>query len=521
MKRKIVSFIFITIGLLAIVASVFLYKYNIGGAKISTPIIPKDTVKTETPVVHDTTSFEYLKYRVEALGNSDSMRHGGFGFCLAAVDSDKVLLEFNSQQSLVPASILKTVTTGICLSKLGAGFHYSTRLQYDGAIKSGKVLDGNLFIKGSGDPSLGSSSFAGCDEEKVLNDWVRAIKNKGIDTINGAIVGDPDVFDDDMIPAGWAWEDMQSDYGIGPCGLSFHENVYDLQINGNLTKPDFKITQSVPGLKLVNNLAVNKSGGKDYVYASGGPYVTERYLKGAVSATNHAFTAQSAMPDPAYYCANALFLKLKRAGVTVRDSSTTTRRLRIQNKLAKKERITFHTTFSPSLANIVWYTNQVSQNFYAESLLRTLSLFENGYGSSPGGVNVIHDYFKRCKIDLNGFYMVDGSGVSRFDAVSARQMVELLKAYTKDSVAFDAFYNSLPIAGQSGTLSEICKGTAAEKNIRAKSGYMSRVRSYAGYVTTKSGKKLVFAMLANNHAFTVVGMRNELEKLMVLMAELD
>lgn len=523
MKKKTISLIIIAIGVAAIVSSVFFFQFQTRApGKTNASPSTKNGSSRDTKLPHDTTSFECLKYAVEKLLHSDSMRHAAFGFYLSDPDSGKVILEFNSEQSLVPASVMKIVTTGTCLNKLGPDFHYTTRLQYDGTInKATKVLEGNIYIKGSGDPTLGSTVFGESSEEKVLESWGTAIKNLGIDSVYGAIVGDADVFDEDMIPAGWAWEDMQSDYGIGPCGLSFHENVFDINVKGNRTKPDFTVTQCIPGLSLINCLGVNKNGVKDHAYASGSPYMNERYLRGAVTANDQDLVAQSAIPDPAHYCAHALYLHLKKLGIAVRDSSTTTRRLRLQNKTINKERISFHNTHSPPLASIIWHTNHVSQNFYAESLLRTLSLMETGYGSTPGGVNIVYEYFKQNGINTGGFYMVDGSGVSRFDAISVKQLVKLLEVYRKDTMNFDTFYNSLPVAGQSGTLSSICKGTAAEKNVRAKSGYMSRVRSYAGYVTTKSGRTLTFAMIANNYGYDIIGMRNQLEKLMVLMAELD
>lgn len=517
------SIVVIVIGVSAIVGSIFLYQLQTAAPRKTTSSSSiKKTSSTDTKLLHDTTALEGLRYAVEKLLASDSMRHSAFGFYLSDPDSGKVILEFNSEQSLVPASVMKIITTGTCLNKLGANFHYTTRLQYDGTInKTTKVLEGNIYIKGSGDPTLGSPVFGESNEEKVLENWATAIKNQGVDSIYGAIVGDADVFDEDMIPAGWAWEDMQSDYGIGPCGLSFHENVFDINVKGNQTKPYFTVTQCIPGLSLINCLGVNKNGVKDHAYASGSPYMNERYLKGAIAANDQDLVAQSAIPDPAHYCAHTLYLYLKKQGITVRDSSTTTRRLRLQNKTINKERVSFHNTHSPPLASIIWHTNHVSQNFYAESLLRTLSLMETGYGSTPGGVNIVYEYFKQNGINTGGFYMVDGSGVSRFDAISVKQLVKLLQVYRKDTMNFDTFYNSLPVAGQSGTLSSICKGTSAEKNVRAKSGYMSRVRSYAGYVTTKGGRTLTFAMIANNYGYDIIGMRNQLEKLMVLMAELD
>ena len=173
------------------------------------------------------------------------------------------------------------------------------------------------------------------------------------------------------------------------------------------------------------------------------------------------------------------------------------------------------------MASLVYYTNNVSQNFYAECILKALSVNSCGYGSTSGGVNAVINYWKEKKLDLRGFYMTDGSGVSRYNGITAKQLTDMLVVYTKDASMFNTFYNSLPVAGESGTIRKLAKETAAQGNLRAKSGFMSRVRSYTGYVRSKKGKLLAFSMMANNHSWDPIGIRNKMEKLMVLMAELE
>ena len=512
-NKQIISLIVISLAIIA--SSFFFYFHYFSEIKIP------QSKKVEKSVVGvgscDTTSFQRLKYAVEEIANSDSMKHGGFGFYLSSIDSEKVLIEVNSEQSLVPASVLKTVTTGVGLITLGPGFHYSTRIQYDGTLdKTTRVLDGNIYIKGMGDPSLGSPVFMGNDKDAVLGRWVAAIKALGIDSIHGAIVGDGEVFEEDPISAGWAWEDIQSDYGAGPSGLAFRENLYDIKIKGG--SKYFKVEPEVPGLILYNQTVVGT--GKDYGYVMGSPYQYERVLKGEIK-NGSEFTVNSPVPDPPFFCAHQLYLSLKKNGISASDSSTTTIKLRRENKLEKKDHTTFYTTFSPSLSSLVYHTNHVSQNFYAETILRTISLMKNGFGSCVGGARIVYDFLDTNHIKHGGFYMVDGSGVSRYDGVTAKQLVQLLTIFAKDTIIFDAFYQSLPICGESGTVSSLCKGTMAESNVHAKSGYMSRVRCYTGYVTTRSGRMLAFSMLANNHGYTPMGMRDKLEGLMVLMAELE
>lgn len=528
MPRKVLSPTNILIALLLLSNGFWLwnagaFRHSAAGA---TPGL-SDTLSLASDTIgqapRDTTSYERLKYFLEALSKSDSLSHGVWGFCLATADSGQIIAQHNPDQSLVPASVMKAITTGAALAKMGSGYRFCTRLQYDGSIdKANRILNGNLYIKGSGDPSLGSSVFTGNHMEAVLSRWAEAVKELGIDSINGAVIGDGDVFEDDLIPAGWAWEDIQSDYGAGPCGLSFRENMYDINVRVSGKGLSYAIDPAVPGLKLYNRLAVDESVGKSFIYVTGAPYMNERVMIGAIAPFDTEFQDQSMIPDPPFFSAWHLLRYLKEYGIGVKDSCTSTMKIRFGgNKYERKERTTFNSICSPSLAQIVYHTNHVSQNFYAESVLKGLSLNEVGYGSSAGGAGVVRSWLKSIGVDLRGLCMVDGSGVSRFNLVTTRQLVTMLNALSKDSSCFEAFYNSLPVAGESGTMSKICKGTCAEQNVMAKSGSMSRVKSYAGYVKDRKGRLLSFAMIANNFEYAPGVMRDKFEQLMVLMAELD
>jgi D-alanyl-D-alanine carboxypeptidase len=143
--------------------------YFTPSGKLTLPAIvknDKDTSRSEVAVL-DTGALARLRQAVDSLGSSPELAHGGFGFYLASVDSGKILYEFNSRKTLVPASILKTVTTGAALSILGPGYRFSTLLQHDGKTE-GKVLKGNIYIRGSGDPTLGSEVFGSTRAENVI-----------------------------------------------------------------------------------------------------------------------------------------------------------------------------------------------------------------------------------------------------------------------------------------------------------------------------------------------------------------
>lgn len=463
----------------------------------------------------DTSSLVRLQLYLQAIKDSFDVYSGDFGFYLATADSGKIICEYNQNENFVPASVMKVVSTGVALSKLGTGYRFPTFLQYDGKIEN-RVLQGNIYIKGSGDPTLGGRVFGSTNADKILNKWVEEIKNAGIDSINGSIIGDADSHEIEMTPGGWGWEDIENDYGTGLSGLNFYENLYELTFNSkaNITK----VSPEVPGLKLHNLVVTNSTIKKSYVYTLGGPYATERYVLGEIKEPYVGFVP---VPNPAELCAFSLYNKLLKSNIKISDSCSTLRKLKNENLYDKKERKTIYTHYSPALADIVNHANQVSHNFYAESVLRALAYKLNGYGTTAGGVRHVYNFMRENKISTTGFYMVDGSGISRFNSFTVKHLGQILLAISQDKAVFPSFYESLPIAGETGTLKKLAKETLAKGNLRAKSGTMSRVKSYAGYVKDKNGKLLVFAMMANNYDWDQLTMRDKFEELMGLMANLD
>lgn len=478
----------------------------------------KDSI-VSAPVYTDTTTLKDLTGFVDSINNSDKLFAGSWSFYLCEADSGTAICDVNIDMGLVPASVMKIVSTGTALAILGPKHRFPTFLQYDGSIDPlTKTLLGNIIIRGGGDPALGAETF-GSSIEKVENEWITAIKKLGIDSIAGCIIGDADACDRDPVPMCWTWQDMQSDYGTGACGLNIHENVYEMDLSASNGNVSIKTNPKIPGMKLYNQVVHNPSVGKSYAYVQGAPFQFERIVLGEVAGE---LKERGAIPDPALFCAQSLKAALISAGVRVRDSATTIRIMRLNNikTAAKETKKPILTLYSPPLEDLVYHTNQISQNFYAESILRGISLSENGYGNTQSSVNSIYKYWKEKKIDLRGLCMVDGSGLSRMNTITTRQLVEMLRVFSKDPGVFPTFYESLPVAGESGTIRKLAHGTSAEGNLHAKSGTMSRVKSYVGYVRTKSGKLLCFALIGNNTQWTEVELKFKFERIFELMAEL-
>lgn len=460
---------------------------------------------------------------IESFKNDPDIMHSSWAVNVVKVADGKELLAVNSKQSLVPASALKILTTGAALSILGVDFCYETRIEYDGEIDTvNGVLKGNIYITGSGDPTLGSELFKGKNDSLTVTEaWAATIKNKGIKKITGSIIADASVFEEDMLPPTWIWSDMGNYYGAGACGLNFMDNKYTVYFNsgdnGSLTKV-VKIFPEIPGIEFVNN--VKSGGSSDNAFIYGSPYSYYRIAKGTIPPNKNNYDVDGSMPDPSFFCAYNFKEALTKIGIEVFGEATTVRILNEKNKIKPGLKKTLHVYCSPSLDKIVYYTNFKSNNVYAESILKTLAVKKGFSGTTNSGTEVVKNFWKSKGVDIGGLYMADGSGLSRFNTVTVQLQVEVLRKLANEPY-FEVFNKSLPVAGKSGSLSSMCKGSFAENNLRAKSGYITRVRAYSGYVKNKKGEELAFSIIVNNYDCPAGDMKFKMEKLMELIPELE
>jgi D-alanyl-D-alanine carboxypeptidase/D-alanyl-D-alanine-endopeptidase (penicillin-binding protein 4) len=463
-----------------------------------------------------------LSAEIEKLKKDPDMLHAAWGLCVLDAKSGKTISEYNSQASLTPASTLKVVTTAAALSILGPGFRYETTLEYDGTLDTVTgILKGNVYIRGGGDPSLGSELFRVKNDTLVTDKWAMLLKAKGIRQVDGAVIGDAEVFEDEMIPSTWIWGDIGNYFGAGASGLTFMDNKYTAFFKSGTagdTTSITKISPEVPGLYLRNMVTSGGSGDNAFIY--GAPYDFSRYVTGTVPAGRMNYEVDGSIPDPPLFCAQMLEVAMKREGITLAHSATTVRQLKFDGQYKKGKRSVIDTHYSPTLDKIVYYTNLKSNNLFAEHLMKTIAWKKTGYGTDTAGKTAILNYWSSKGIDTKGLYMTDGCGLSRANTITAAQLAGMLRAAKGESY-FNPFYASLPVAGRSGSLGSLCVGTCAENNLHAKSGYINRVRSYAGYVKNKKGDDVVFALIANNYDCTPVEMKKKLEKIMVLIAELE
>ncbi|CAA6799527.1 MAG: D-alanyl-D-alanine carboxypeptidase (EC [uncultured Aureispira sp.] len=459
-----------------------------------------------------------IEAALKSFEKDNDLKYASIGFCAIDIQTNQVYAQRAPRKALVPASSMKVITTGAALAILGSDYTFKTFLEYSGSISNG-TLNGNLYIRGTGDPSLASPIMDDVlTKEALMAAFVAAIRKAGIRRINGAIVGDGSFFDDQVLVSTWQWGDIGNHYGAGTSGLNYHDNLYYIHFKkakeyGATPRVDHTVP-NIPQLKFNNQVtsAGSRSGDNAYVYSA--PYSSEVTLRGTIPKGSGLFDIKAATPDPSLLCAQELSKTLIAGGITVSKKSTTQRLLK--NKATTR---ILYTYSSPPLAAICKHTNEASRNMYCEAMLKAIGAKTKGIGSTESGIAAVTDFWRSRGLDMAGFFMKDGCGLSARNGVSTKTFAEIMRKMYIDKNAFGDFYNQMAIAGRTGTLRNMCRNSSAENNVRAKSGSMNRIRSYTGFVTTKGGKKLAFSMIVNNYSCSGYMMKKKLETLMIALAE--
>lgn len=447
------------------------------------------------------------------------MRGASFSLVVKDVQEGRTVYSYDTDRLQSPASVLKTVATATALEILGEDYRYPTTLEYDGILENG-TLEGNLYIKGSGDPSLGSSHFAP-GQNKFLSTWIAALQKAGIKHITGSVISDESIFDTEGVSIKWLREDMGNYYAPGSYGISIFDNMYKLSLQTGAAgmRPVLKGTEpDIPFIRFKNYLKAAPVS-SDSAYIIGAPLDDVRYLYGVLPANREAYVLKGDIPDPALYLARYLTDQLQQKGIRV-DGSPSCYRIEVEeNRWKKGERKEIVTTYSPTLREIASICNHVSHNLYADALVKTVGLQykprRNEMISSFGrGVQVVKEYWEKKGLDVFPLRMNDGSGLAPADKVSAGFMGELLVYMATESAVSDAFIASLPQAGIEGSVRNFLKGSKLQGKAHLKSGGITGVRSYAGYIT-KDGKTYAVAVFSNNYSCPMSRMTRALEKLLL------
>jgi len=454
------------------------------------------------------------------LQSDPGLKHAAWAFLATYADTRDTIAKYDEQTALPPASVMKTVSTGAALQILGADYTFKTRLYIRGKITADGILNGDLIIRGGGDPTLGSDKWPATSRDTLFANIYRLVRAQGIKLINGNIVADASAFEELMAPPGWNWGDIGNYYGAGPSGLTICDNLVLYCFKSGKTGDSTRVFRTVPEVKDVKiRNAVTAGGTGDNAYVFGSEYGSLRYIRGNIPANSDSFCVKGNIPDPPKFAGTLLKEALEKLNMPVMGGVTTDRDQPTALDYKNPELREIGSIQSPRLATIVSAVNLFSNNLYAEHVHKAISAYKTGTGSNGSSNGIITDFWVSKGLNRDALFVTDGSGLSRSNAISMANLVKMLDIIARDKTA-EAFKNSLPVAGKSGTLRNMCKNTPAQGNLIAKSGTMSRIKSYAGYVKAANGRPVVFAMTFNNYSCSTSELTDKIEVLMVKLASL-
>ena len=341
----------------------------------------------------------------------------GQSTAVAVIDlsSGKTIAAAGEKNPLIPASVMKAVTVGSLMNEVDDDTRYRTEVFIDGPVRDG-ILEGNILVVGSGDPSLNSRHEP--LSENICKEITEALRQRGVKSVAGRIITDGAIFPGPAVPPSWAKADLSTYYGTGIHGLNFEDN------------------------------------------ASG----------------------RNSVPNPAAVFESRLKSSLASAGITI-DSRA----------VPQGDRTLLVEHVSPQIYEIMRSCMMRSDNMFAESLLRTYALRRGEPGTTERAARLETDYWKERGLPMEGVTIVDGSGLSRSNRLTAAFLAAVLTEMA-DNVEYASFF---PLAGQEGTLKKFLADTPLETYIALKTGSMNGIQCYAGYKVDED--------FAPTHAVVVIG----------------
>lgn len=417
------------------------------------------------------------------------------GIYIAPVDESAApLIDYQSGRLMTPASTLKALTSASALSSLGHDFRWTTDIMAVGTVEDG-VLEGDIVVRGTGDPTTGSRFFPGSDHSVFCERIASALSGKGISEITGTIVIDSSRFTEQGVNESWQVEDIGWDYGAGLYSFNFRDNAFAIRVPDVTTLPpepgvrieSYVTTASAPG----SPLTVSRGVGSNTVTVSGS-------LNRRASATLWCST-----PNPSTVFIHELDSICLSKSIFIRNDSP---------RSTSTDTMLLVGHQSPPLSEVLHSLMERSDNLMAEGTYRALA---PGAGRKAAADRT-RDLWKQRGIDLTHTYLTDGSGLARNNAISPRVLGKILAWMARSEFAAD-YTATFPRAGLDGTLRSFMAKSRRKNEFRLKTGSMSGVHCYAGYhIDPSTGKPThVIVIMVNNFFGPRANIRKAIENMLL------
>lgn len=441
-----------------------------------------------------------LRADMAAAFRAPAFANAVWGIEVASLKTRDTLFAMNPGTFVMPASNMKIVTAAVAAERLGWTRTFETRLVSAGPIENG-VLAGDLVIVGSGDPSLGGRPSSAA---AVLDAWTAQLQAAGVTRIAGRIVGDDNVLDDVGLGQGWSWDYLSAGYAAPTSGLSFNENVVQLRFTPGEAVGDRVAIEGFPaghGLTIVSGVTTGPAETPVNLEYRRLPGSSELTVTGTLPAGRRDVTRSVSVDNPTLFTAGVLRAALVERGIRVDGDAFDIDALPQPPDMSTAR--TLATWTSPPLAEILKVLLKVSQNLYADTMLALAGRQPAPDGTLPQGSaatgrKVVADTLAAWGIPPDRYLQADGSGLSRYNYLTADLLVRVLTRMYDDPAHRGPYTDALPNAGVDGTIGGRMKGTKAENNARAKTGSIANARALSGYVTSADGEPIVFSFVVNN-----------------------
>ena len=490
---------------------------------------------TPAPRTNATTrSIGELQARISEILRKPELSSAMVGVKVTSLDSGRVLFEENAQKLLRPASNMKIYTVATALDRLSPDFRFTTSVYARSKPGADGTVKGDLTIFGRGDPSI-AARFNNGDYMKGIDELANRIVAAGVKRVEGDLVGDETYFVGPKYGSGWEWEDLTWYYGAEVTPLTINDNALDLFVKpGPTIGSRANITTGPPDplLTIVNEVTTAGRGTRRMISVHRGLAENKITISGTIALDDRGYTGGIGISHPGLLFVYLLRAALNQKGVVVTGKSRAsgpTENLSaaaVPNTLSASQ-VEITTLQSPPLSVIAAQTLKPSQNLYTELILRTLGKIvppenppQDPQTSEDLGLEAVKGFLKAVGIRPESLVLSDGSGLSRNDMITAEASVELLSFMNRHRYA-SVFRDALPIAGVDGTLKNRLKNTAAQNNLRAKTGSLSSAASLAGYVTTVAGERLAFSIMVNNYPSDVEPRTVCIDPIALLLASFD
>ena len=418
------------------------------------------------------------------------VQRAAWGIVVHSLDRNERILELNPRTLLVPASTAKLVSLASAVDAVGWDYRYETVVRASAPIVDG-TIEGDLLIVGSGDPSIGGRAG------QQLAIWVDALKAQGLRRIDGRVIGDDDAVEEPRPQLAWAWDDLGYTTGALFGALNLAENRMEITVNPGPAldyQPTFSMEPAAWSRPLRNRTVTGPAQSPLQLWPEqrpGEPFLT---IAGSIPIDAPPARLQISVGNPTAWFAGVFRAALISGGIEVTGEAYDVDDVAQRPEWGRAP--VLYTHRSPTLAEIAQPMLKNSINLYGEAVLR-LNAAKGVFPTNDAALEGLRVRMRGWGIPDEAWQIIDGSGLSRRNAIAAEALVTILQRM-HDASGASAWMTALPVAGRDGTLAGRMTGTPADGNVRAKTGTMSNIRTLAGYVRTRDGENLAFAILADN-----------------------